>query len=100
MIRSVTFVLISFNLLRFCLDMDECTQISGICGNGTCVNTAGSFRCNCHSGFRLDRRGYCQGEQVKKKKALWKLNETTAVFLTTVLLLNEKRFLYRLLYSQ
>lgn len=46
----------------FIPDVDECTQGSGICGNGTCVNTAGSFRCNCHSGFRLDRRGYCQGK--------------------------------------
>ena len=45
-------------------DKDECTQISGLCGNGTCVNTAGSFRCSCHNGFRLDRRGYCRGEKV------------------------------------
>ena len=50
------------SVIMFILDIDECTQGSGICGNGTCVNTAGSFRCNCHSGFRLDRRGYCQGK--------------------------------------
>ena len=46
------------------LDEDECSQISGLCGNGTCVNTVGSFLCNCHDGFRRDRRGYCEGESV------------------------------------
>ena len=43
-------------------DIDECAQTSGVCGNGTCVNTGGSYKCSCHIGFRLDRRGVCQGE--------------------------------------
>ena len=29
------------------------------------MNTVGSFLCNCHDGFRRDRRGYCEGELVE-----------------------------------
>lgn len=32
------------------LDEDEC-QGSGICGNGTCLNTEGGFECACMDGF-------------------------------------------------
>jgi hypothetical protein len=36
-----------------CVNIDECAimQIGGVCGNGTCVDTQGSFRCDCHPGF-------------------------------------------------
>jgi len=33
-------------------DVDECSTVSGICDNGHCINMAGSFRCDCHSGYR------------------------------------------------
>lgn len=32
------------------LDIDEC-QTSGICMNGHCINTEGSFRCDCPPGL-------------------------------------------------
>lgn len=38
-------------LYRFLLDIDECRISSELCGNGTCNNIAGSFRCDCFTGF-------------------------------------------------
>uniref|UniRef100_A0A1I8JHQ5 Delta-like protein n=1 Tax=Macrostomum lignano TaxID=282301 RepID=A0A1I8JHQ5_9PLAT len=33
-------------------DVDECRLVAGLCGSyGDCVNTVGSFRCDCRSGF-------------------------------------------------
>lgn len=44
-------------LLRDVLtDIDEC-QTSGICMNGRCVNTEGSFRCECPPGLAIDVDG-------------------------------------------
>lgn len=37
-------------LSRLLLDIDEC-QTSGICMNGHCINTEGSFRCDCPPGL-------------------------------------------------
>jgi hypothetical protein len=35
-----------------CVDRDECATNPFICGNGTCLNTFGSFRCRCHRGYQ------------------------------------------------
>ena len=32
-------------------DIDECRISAELCGNGTCTNVAGSFRCDCFTGF-------------------------------------------------
>lgn len=38
-----------------CADINECELNSGICkGGGTCVNTDGSYRCECPPGLTLD----------------------------------------------
>ncbi|RUS90503.1 hypothetical protein EGW08_001771 [Elysia chlorotica] len=37
-------------------DIDECEEIQDLCEGGECVNTFGSYRCNCPAGFRLDSR--------------------------------------------
>lgn len=43
------------------LDFDECKAHSHDCQQ-SCVNTQGSFRCECHSGFILQRdRKSCEG---------------------------------------
>lgn len=44
------------------VDINECQDIPGICMNGDCRNTVGSFTCTCNPGFALDDRGYnCTG---------------------------------------
>ena len=41
-----------------CVDIDECAENPGICGNGTCVNTEGSYDCDCDPGY-VFYRGTC-----------------------------------------
>ena len=38
-------------------DINECHELSGVCQNGRCTNTFGSYMCACNEGFRLDSRG-------------------------------------------
>ena len=45
-------------------DIDECQSSNGFCTH-KCVNTDGSYRCECRSGFYLDSNGRsCSGEMV------------------------------------
>lgn len=44
------------------VDIDEC-QTSGICMNGHCINTEGSFRCECPPGLAVGVDGrVCVGK--------------------------------------
>uniref|UniRef100_T1IWH6 Fibrillin-2 n=1 Tax=Strigamia maritima TaxID=126957 RepID=T1IWH6_STRMM len=38
-------------------DINECIIKPGICQNGICINTDGSFRCQCEPGYTLDGSG-------------------------------------------
>ncbi|XP_045405469.1 fibrillin-3 [Lemur catta] len=40
-----------------CEDVNECEAFPGVCPNGHCLNTAGSFRCECPEGLTLDATG-------------------------------------------
>ena len=33
-------------------DFNECEMLQGLCSGGTCVNTDGSYRCECPKGMR------------------------------------------------
>ncbi|KAH9494588.1 hypothetical protein Btru_019931 [Bulinus truncatus] len=46
----------------FCdVEVDECSQVPSPCGdNMTCVNTQGSYRCECGSGTRRNTGGQCE----------------------------------------
>ena len=35
-------------------DIDECSLGNGGCGSGECVNTEGSYTCDCPAGFSRD----------------------------------------------
>lgn len=54
--RAKKIQIYNHRLMLFILqDIDEC--ISSPCQNGRCINTAGSFRCECHLGFNLGPDG-------------------------------------------
>ena len=42
-------------------DVDECEEDASLCQNGRCINTPGSFKCDCPSGFNLSSEYKCQG---------------------------------------
>ena len=47
------------------LDSNECSQEKNPCGIGNCVNTKGSYFCDCKFGFYFDQKlGTCKGKVV------------------------------------
>lgn len=38
-------------------DIDECKLIPGVCVNGVCFNTMGSYRCHCELGYMASTAG-------------------------------------------
>lgn len=38
-------------------DINECTEFPGMCQNGRCRNSIGSFSCHCNQGYALDENG-------------------------------------------
>lgn len=54
---------LSHCLLHFPADVNECEVFPGVCPNGRCVNTKGSFHCECAEGLTLDGTGrVCLGK--------------------------------------
>ena len=41
------------------VDVNECRQSNGLCQH-RCINTVGSFRCECHNGFSTQTNGRCE----------------------------------------
>ena len=43
-------------------DVNECNCSGFSCGNGTCVNTLGSYTCTCHIGYVFNpNKRVCEG---------------------------------------
>lgn len=56
-----SFLGFNYSVKQYSSDIDECSQ-PGVCRNGRCVNTRGSFQCQCNPGFTLSKDGsYCTG---------------------------------------
>lgn len=50
------------------VDINECEVFPGVCTNGRCVNTQGSFRCECAEGLTLDSTGRtCVGKRTAQE---------------------------------
>ena len=56
------FFIIIIIIFFFTTDIDECRTVEGVCYNGHCQNTIGSYLCSCPRGFQLTRDGKeCRG---------------------------------------
>lgn len=54
-------LILSYHLKN--IDENECQTKPGICENGRCVNTVGSYRCECNEGFTVsDAQNECLGK--------------------------------------
>ncbi|XP_065653677.1 uncharacterized protein LOC136080664 isoform X2 [Hydra vulgaris] len=51
-----------------CVDIDECTNLTGYCNweNSDCVNTNGSYYCTCKSGWRLNNNSCVDVNECKE----------------------------------
>ena len=55
-----------FLLSSSSLNIDECEINYNICGeNGDCINTNGSYSCDCDPGYIYGGFNYCQGKDTK-----------------------------------
>lgn len=48
---------------HMCEDIDECEELGpDVCLNGICIDTLGSYECECSPGYILDHTGHiCMG---------------------------------------
>ena len=70
----LTFVKDPFQHKADFADIDECAEFDNLCLNGICINTVGSFRCDCPSGYRYDRNLHtCEGNE---KVFMYRINAT------------------------
>uniref|UniRef100_A0A5F8GBW2 Fibrillin 3 n=1 Tax=Monodelphis domestica TaxID=13616 RepID=A0A5F8GBW2_MONDO len=62
-----------------CEDVNECEVFPSVCPNGRCLNTAGSFRCECPEGLTLDSTGrVCVDVRVEQCFLKWDEDECLA----------------------
>lgn len=60
------------HIICFSKDENECRTKPGICENGRCVNTIGSYRCECNEGFQSSSSGTeCLGKLINRVYFTW-----------------------------
>lgn len=65
----MTFFFGIYQRMFFLADVDECATGNGnLCRNGQCINTVGSFQCQCNEGYEVAPDGRtCVGECCPRK---------------------------------
>ncbi|XP_051541474.1 latent-transforming growth factor beta-binding protein 3-like isoform X1 [Myxocyprinus asiaticus] len=58
-----------------CQDINEC-MMQGLCQNGECLNTQGSFRCTCKPGYVLTDRTRCVASTIEQSLCFRMVTET------------------------
>lgn len=62
---ELTYTLKLLSPLLLPTDVNECDVFPGVCPNGRCVNSRGSFHCECPEGLTLDGTGrVCLGKNI------------------------------------
>lgn len=63
--RAVVKRLVYLDPIAFAFpDIDECSNGDNLCQrNADCINSPGSYRCECAAGFKLSPNGACVGKQ-------------------------------------
>jgi len=55
--------------IRVCIDVNECSAIPGLCTGGDCVNSVGSYSCQCDVGQRRNpQTNACEGSPTQSMK--------------------------------
>uniref|UniRef100_A0A3Q2WZQ1 Latent-transforming growth factor beta-binding protein 4 n=1 Tax=Haplochromis burtoni TaxID=8153 RepID=A0A3Q2WZQ1_HAPBU len=60
-----SFTPVHFVFLCLCADVDECVK-AGVCSDGRCVNTEGSFQCDCQIGFTTNPEGTARPGELRE----------------------------------
>ena len=46
-----------YNYFKRSLDVNECAEDETLCQPGTCMNTIGAYKCDCHKGYEVGDGG-------------------------------------------
>lgn len=70
-------------------DLNECILMPNICEGGECINTDGSFRCECPMGFVLDASGTrCIGRYIDEKESANKIRYSMMNIILSQMIMN------------
>lgn len=69
--RRVELHLVNYRRICPFTDIDECSIMHGVCGDGECQNVPGSFVCKCKEGYETSQlMQVCMGNDIKNAKKI------------------------------